>query len=196
MTASRGPSAIEAFLAWECEQPDRYEFANGAVTMRTGQTLRHGTITMNLMAGLREALRGSGCRVFVSSVKIIANDTVRYPDLCVTSARVDGKDDIVPAPVFIAEITSPATEATDYGRKKLDYFATASVRQYAIVAQDDRLIDLYTRTDAGWVNEVVPDDAVLNLSSIGVELSLDAIYEDTELDATRRPAGEGSVPAA
>jgi hypothetical protein len=70
------------------------------------------------------------------------------------------------------------------------------VRQYAIVAQDERLVDLYTRTEMGWVNEIVADDAALNLSSVGVELSLDAIYEDTDLDATRRPAAEGSVPAA
>jgi Uma2 family endonuclease len=114
MTTNRGPAAVEAFLAWEREQPERYEFAGGAITMRTGQTLRHGTITMNLMGGLREALRGSGCRVFVSSVKIIANDAVRYPDLCVTCAKIDGKDDIVPAPVLVVEIASPATAATDH----------------------------------------------------------------------------------
>ncbi len=30
--------------------------------------------------------------------------------------------------------------------------------------------------------------AVLKLSSIGVEITLDAIYEDTELAATPRPA--------
>ncbi len=46
------------------------------------------------------------------------------------------------------------------------------------------------------MNDVITGDAVLNLSSIGVELALDAIYEDTELDPTRRPAGGESAPAA
>ena len=51
------------------------------------------------------------------------------------------------------------------------------------------MIDLYTRTADGWINEIITDGAVLKLSSVGVEIGLDAIYEDTELDATRRPAG-------
>ena len=56
-------------------------------------------------------------------------------------------------------------------------------------------IDLYTRTDAGWIDEIVTGDAVLNLSSIGVEIALDAIYEDTELDATR-PREDGAPARA
>ena len=58
------------------------------------------------------------------------------------------------------------------------------------------MVDFYTRTDAGWINEVIADEAALKLSSIGVELSLDTIYEDTELDPTRRRAGGEPAPAA
>ncbi len=94
------------------------------------------------------------------------------------------------------EVLSPSTEHVDRGRKKIDYFATPSVRQYAIVEQDERLVDLYTRSESGWINEVITGEAVLKLSSIGVELRLEAIYEDTELDATRRPAGGEPAPAA
>jgi Uma2 family endonuclease len=92
-------------------------------------------------------------------------------------------------------VISPSTEREDRGRKKFDYFATPSVRQYAIIEQDARRIDLYTRAGGHWTDEVVEGDAVLNLSSIGVEVSLDAIYEDTELDATRPQEGERQ-PAA
>ena len=102
----------------------------------------------------------------------------------------------MPDPVVVIEIVSPSTEREDRGRKKFDYFATPSIRQYAIIEQDERLIDLYTRTETGWTDEIVTGDAVLNLSSIGVEIALDAIYEDTELDATRRPADETPAPAA
>jgi Uma2 family endonuclease len=133
---------------------------------------------------------------FRGDAKVIANGAVRYPDLSVTCSPIMGRDDIVPEPVFVVEVVSASTERLDRGRKKLDYFATASIRQYAIVEQDERLVDLYTRTDAGWINEVVAGAAVLKLSSIAVELSLDTIYEDTELDATRRPAGGEPVPAA
>ena len=120
---------------------------------------------------------------------------MRYPDVSVTCSPIAGSDDIVPEPVVVIEIVSPSTEREDRGRKKFDYFATPSIRQYAIVEQDTRRIDLYTRTEAGWLDEIVTGDAVLSLSAIAVEIPLDAIYEDTELDATRRQADETSAPA-
>jgi len=188
--------SLEEFLAWEREQPERHEFDGFTITAMTGASAAHVKITMNLAFALRQALRGTGCRPMASDAKVIAAGSVRYPDIAVTCQPIGERDDVVPQPVVIFEVISPSAERVDRGRKKLEYFATASIRQYAIVAQDERLIDLYTRTDAGWVNEVIADNAVLHLSSVGIQLSLDAIYEDTELDATRRPAGDGPPPAA
>src|SRR5712691_2128170 len=175
--------SLDEFLAWEREQPDRHEFDGFIVTAMTGASVAHVQITMNLAFALRQVLRGTGCRPLSSDAKVIAGGSVRYPDVAVTCQPMADRDDIVPEPVLIIEVLSPNTERVDRGRKKLDYFATASVRQYAIVEQDERLVDLYTRTEAGWINEVVAGDAVLNLSSVGAELRLDTIYEDTELDA-------------
>jgi Uma2 family endonuclease len=188
--------SLVEFLAWERQQPERYEYAGGVVTMMTGASLAHVTIAMNLAFALRQALRGSGCRPFVNDAKVLAGASIRYPDIAVTCTPVDGKDDIVPEPVLVVEVISPSTEREDRGRKKFDYFATPSIRQYALVEQDARRVDLYTRSDHGWIDEVVEGDAVLRLSSIGVEVSLDAIYEDTELDLTRRRAAGGQAPAA
>ena len=106
-----------------------------------------------------------------------------------------GKDDIVPEPVVVIEVISPSTEREDRGRKKFDYFATPSIQQYAIIEQDARRVDLYTRSGDRWTDEIVEGDAILTLSSIGVEITLDAIYEDTELDATRPREGGRQAPA-
>jgi Uma2 family endonuclease len=139
-------------------------------------------------------LRGSGCRVFRGDAKVLANRSVRYPDLSITCSPVVGRDDTVPEPVVIVEVVSPTTERTDRGRKKFDYFAIPSLRQYAIVEQDQRRVDLYTRTEAGWANQIVTGNAMLNLSSIGIGLPLDAVYEDTDLDASRLATGDESPP--
>ncbi len=187
--------SLDEFLAWEREQPERYEFDGLVVRMMTGGSLDHSTIASKLWSVLDAKLRGPGCRPFRGDAKIIANQGVRYPDLSVTCSPIAGDDDIVPAPVVVIEIISPSTAREDHGRKKFDYFATPSIRQYAIVEQDERWVDLYTRTDAGWIDEIVTGDAVLNLSSIGVEVALDAIYEDTELDATR-PREDGAPAQA
>src|SRR6266478_5921276 len=160
--------SLEEFLAWEREQPERHEYAGGVIRMMTGGSLDHSTIASNLWTALRDRLRGSGCRAFRGDAKVIANISVRYPDLSVTCVSVRGNDDIVLEPVIVIEIVSPSTEREDRGRKKFDYFATPSVQQYALIEQDERRIDLYTRAGPEWTNEIVEGDAVLKLSSIGV----------------------------
>lgn len=188
--------SIDEFLVWEREQPERYEFDGMAAHMMTGGSLDHSTIASKLWTALDSKLRGTGCRPFRGDAKVIANGNVRYPDLSVTCSAIIGSDDIVPDPIIVIEILSPSTEREDRGPKKFDYFAAPSVRHYAIVEQDERRIDLYTRTGNVWIDEIITGDAVLTLPAIGVEIPLDAIYEDTELDTTRRPAGERSAPAA
>ena len=187
--------SLGEFLAWERDQPEKHEYAGGVITMMTGASLAHATITMNVAFALRQALRGTGCRPFANDAKVIASDSVRYPYIVVTCQPVDGADDIVPEPIVVVEVISPSTEREDRGRKKFDYFATPSIRQYAITEQDERLIDLYTRTGDRWSDEIIEGNAVLKLSSIGVEIGLDAVYEDTELDATQRREGERQIPA-
>ena len=186
--------SLDEFLAWERDQPERYEYAGGRVTMMTGGSAAHVTIALNLAIALRQALRGTGCRPFGSDMKVIANGSVRYPDVSVTWHPVDDRDDAISDPVLIIEVISPGTEREDRGRKKFDYLATPSILQYAIIEQDERRIDLYTRSGERWTDEIIEGNAVLNLSSIGVEVNLDVIYEDTELDATRRREAERQAP--
>jgi Uma2 family endonuclease len=186
-TAEKLMSVVE-FLAWEREQPERNEYAGGVVTMMTGASLTHVTITMNIAFALRQSLRGLGCRP-------LAGGSVRYPDITVTCTPFGGKDDIVPDPIVVIEVISPSTEREDRGRKKFDYFATPSIQQYAIIEQDARRVDLYTRSGDRWTDEIVEGDATLTLSSIGVDITLNAIYEDTELDATRPREDGRQAPA-
>ncbi len=124
--------SLDEFLAWEREQPERHEFDGFTVTAMTGASLPHVVITMNVAFALREALRGTGCRPFSNDAKVIAGGAVRYPDIVVCCRPYDETDDIVPEPIVIIEVVSPTTERVDRGRKKFDYFATPSVRQYAI----------------------------------------------------------------
>jgi Uma2 family endonuclease len=187
--------SLAEFLAWERKQPERYEYAGGVVTMMTGASLANVTITMNIAFALRQSLRGSGCRPFTNDAKVLAGGSVRYPDVTVTCTHFGGKDDIVPDPIVVIEVISPSTEREDRGRKKFDYFATPSIQQYAIIEQDARRVDLYTRSGDRWTDEIIEGDAVLKLSSIGVEISLDTVYEDTDLDSTRLREDGRQAPA-
>jgi hypothetical protein len=93
--------SLDEFLAWEREQPERYEYAGGVVTMMTGGSAAHVTIALNLAMALRQALRGTGCRPFGSDMKVIANDTARYPDVSVTCHPVGDRDDNISHPVLV-----------------------------------------------------------------------------------------------
>jgi len=85
--------SLDEFLAWEHEQPERYEFADGVVTMMPGGSAAHVTIAMSIGFALRDVLRGTGCRPFGSDMKVIANGTVRYPDVSVTCRPIDDRDE-------------------------------------------------------------------------------------------------------
>jgi Uma2 family endonuclease len=50
--------SVTEFLAWEREQPERYEYAGGVVTMMTGASLVHVTITMNIAFAFATVLTG------------------------------------------------------------------------------------------------------------------------------------------
>ena len=160
--------------------------------MMTGGSAAHVTIALNLAMALRHALRGTGCRPFGSDMKVIANDTARYPDLSVTCRPLGDRDDNVSEPVLVIEVVSLSTERDERGRKKFDYFATPSIQQYAIIEQDIRRVDLYTRSGDRWTDEIVEGDAILELSSIGVEISLDAVYQtpSSMLLGCERPRGK------
>jgi Uma2 family endonuclease len=186
--------SLDEFLAWEREQPMRYEYVGGGATMMTGGSIARATITMNIAFALRQALRDTGYRPFASEAKGIANGAVRYPDISVTCRPIDDRDDTVPDPVLVVEVVSPSTEREDRGRKKFDYFATPSIRHYAIVEQEARRVDLYTRTGEEWTDQVVEGDAGLKLTAIDVEISLETICEGTALAPARPPArGEAAT---
>jgi Uma2 family endonuclease len=187
--------SLEEFLAWERKQPERHEYVGGIIKMMTGGSLDHSTIASNLWTALRDQLRGHACRPFRGDTKVIANNSVRYSDLSVTCTPVRGNDDMVLEPVLVIEVVSPSTEREDRGHKKFDYFATPSIQQYAIIEQDERRIDLYTRAGDRWTNQVVEGDAIVEFSCIAVEVSLGTIYEDTELDATQPREGGQQAPA-
>lgn len=49
--------ALEQFLAWEENQPDRYELVYGRPRLLTGETAAHCQIKINIVAFLRSALQ-------------------------------------------------------------------------------------------------------------------------------------------
>jgi hypothetical protein len=51
-----------------------------------------------------------------------------------------------------------------------------------VVAQDSRFVTLHTRTGAASFEERVFQDGVIELGGLGINLSLDEIYEDVTFE--------------
>jgi Uma2 family endonuclease len=176
--AAPQPWTVEEFLAFEAEEPERYEFVDGILRMMTGGSAAHSAIKGNVFAELRAAFRSGPCRVDVDDLKVMTETAVMYPDILVICRPLAPDDDRVTDPTVVVEVLSPTTETHDRIRKWRQYQTIASLQHFVLVAQSERRLEVYTREGDGWQLAVVepPEDAVA-LKAVGASLSLTTIYE-------------------
>ncbi|MBI4503615.1 MAG: Uma2 family endonuclease [Gemmatimonadetes bacterium] len=175
--------SLEEYLAFEEKSPLRHEYVAGEVYVMVGGTTRHNLITLNLTRHLHQPARSRGCRVFATDVKLrAAADRIYYPDIILACGKAADVERIVQEPALVAEVTSPSTRATDR-REKLDaYQRIPSLRTYLVVEQRRRQVFAYTRDAKGqWLREEIQGSGEISIPTLGIQLSLDDIYDDVPL---------------
>src|SRR5579862_8530676 len=178
---------LDEYLAFENASPQRHEYVRGAVHVMTGASVRHNRIVGNLYRALHAAARGSPCSVFFEAVKLrAANDVVYYPDLIVACGEAADVEEVVEAPCFIVEVTSPSTAATDR-REKLDvYRGMPSLQGYLLVEQRRRQAVLHVRgRDGVWARTELAGDDGVDVPCPRCRLTLDEVYDAVSLPALR-----------
>lgn len=177
------------FLAWEADQPYKYEYLNGEAYAMTGGTLPHNDIAVNLTALLKSHLRGKGCKVRMADAKVgvTANGPYFYPDVLVTCDAQDLKaKSLVRHPCLIIEVLSPGTEGYDRGKKFRQYRRIASLKEYILVNSDSMGVECYRLNPQGkWeLTPYFPDPATpsptVEFAIVEFSCALDLIYEDVE----------------
>jgi Uma2 family endonuclease len=172
------PWTVEGFLAFEAEEPERYEFVDGIVRMMTGGSAAHSAIKTNLTNALNTALRDGPCRAYVDDLKVVTAAAVMYPDVVVTCRPLAPDDDRVPDPTVVVEVLSPTTERHDRIAKWREYQRIGSLQHFVLVEQAERRVEVYSRTETGWaLASIEPPEDMVTLQSICASLSLEAIYE-------------------
>ena len=182
---NRGISADD-YLAGEKDGEVRHEYVAGQVYAMTGASRSHGLIAGALFAHLRPHARGKGCQLFANDMKVhvrqAGEDAFYYPDLVLTCDPDDRADYYCERPCLIVEVLSETTERIDRREKLFAYTAgLPSLREYLLVAQDHRRVDVYRRTDTDWVHETHTEGAI-QLDCLDMDLPVEAIYEDVERD--------------
>ena len=186
---------FDAYMAWEAGQAERHEFLAGEVFAMTGARATHNTIALNVALALREALRGTPCRVFIADMKlhVASANAAFYPDVFVSC---DPRDRAADAELvqrhaqLVVEVLSDSTAAFDRGQKFEAYRSLDSLTAYLLVEQHRPHADLFLRNAEGlWVLNPVGQDESLTIAPPGVVLPMAAVYEGIDFNAQASAGG-------
>lgn len=175
--------AVDEYLARERTSHIKHEYIAGEVYAMSPVSKRHSTITINITHRLRNAALARSCEIFNDVVVRLAGDRYYYPDVVVAcGASGDDDEQVVHAPCFVVEVTSPSTRATDLREKVLAYRDVPTIQGYLIAEQKRRRVIVYNRISATeWAKADLTGSGVVNVPCIDVQLSLDEIYGHLEL---------------
>ena len=175
---------VEAFFAWQESRTERYELVDGhPLRMMAGAKNVHDDIVVNLVAELRNQLRGGGCRPFTSDGSVETRPgQIRRPDLGVDCGPRDPNGTKAALPKLVIEVLSPSTRDFDTFKKLEEYKETESLVYIVLVEPNEALALVWKRDDAGaWIEERVRGlDGEIAMPGIGANLKLSAIYEGVE----------------
>jgi Uma2 family endonuclease len=184
MIADRTQNYIspEEYLKLEELSPIKHEYIQGEIYAMAGASDAHVTVAGNLFALLRNHVRGSGCRVYMSDMKarIESKNIYYYPDVMVTCDERDRAfQSFKRYPCLIIEVLSKSTEGLDRGDKFADYQELETLQEYVLINQKRQRVECFRRNAEGlWVLQSYTPGSEVYLASVDFRTSMDAIYED------------------
>ena len=184
--------SADEYLAWESEQPTKFELIDNYIVAMSGASRAHNIVTVNISALLNFRLREKPCEVYQADmrVQVKRQATYAYPDVVVVCGQPRFRADTKPAtlqnPMLIFEVLSPSTEDIDRNRKFTQYLQLPSLEGYFLVSQDKPRVESYTRQSAGWLyQDHVGLEAKLRIDAIGVSLSLEDVYHKVQFESAQ-----------
>ena len=177
--------SIEEYLEMEEKSDEKHEYYRGEIFALSGPKLDHIRITRDMSSLLVQKLRGSGCEVFATDLRVYveSEELLTYPDLSIVCGEpVTWKNDDwnLMNPSVIVEVLSKTTMAYDRGTKFELYKGLPSLREYILVDSRSVLVEQFLMDVEGkWAFRKYdkPTDRIV-VEAVGVELTLEEIYEN------------------
>ncbi|MTJ29346.1 Uma2 family endonuclease [Aphanizomenon sp. UHCC 0183] len=174
----------EEYLELEKKADYKNEYRDGEIISITGGTTNHNKLALNLATSLNVALNDLGYDIYIGDVKlwIPRYREFIYPDVMVIEGQpvyYSANTTIVTNPVLIVEVLSKSTKDYDRGDKFLYYRSIPEFKEYILIDQTKYYVMQYVKTSENqWIlTEYETEDAMINLPSINVELSLKQLYK-------------------
>jgi Uma2 family endonuclease len=173
---------LAEFLDWDDGTDTHYELVRGKIVAMASRRARHSVLGANLGAALEGGLK-EPCYVGVSAGVMPPNcdDTFYEADLVVSCTPLRADLLTIPDPTTIIEVLSPTTADHDRGGKLYDYRRIDSVQEIAVVASEQRHVEIWRRRGAKWEVEDLIGDAALQLETVGITMTFATIYADSDV---------------
>jgi Uma2 family endonuclease len=183
--ASPSHTSFEDFLVVEAESDVKHEWCDGVVYAMSRGTPEHARLTMRIARSIGAAIE-KGCEVYSSDLMLYveAAKLSTYADVSVVCGSVETKTvskngkslgEAVTNPTILVEVLSEATERYDRDGKFQAYRRLPSLKEYVLVSQDKRCIEVYRREGDAWVCETGGPGASVTIH--GAKVGVDAVYE-------------------
>lgn len=173
---------VEEYLAGELQTEIRHEYIDGQVYAMGGASDRHGLILNALAFALTPLARKRHCQLFSSDMKLKLSISGRpvfyYPDLLLACDPDDREPYFRSKPCLIVEVLSESTERIDRREQLLAYQTLPSLREYVLVAQDARRVEIFRRANDWLGEQIVAGEIRFDCLEAGIPI--DAIYADVE----------------
>jgi Uma2 family endonuclease len=178
--AARRQVSIAEYLAGEQAGEPKHQLIDGEVFAMGGGSPEHAALIASVGLALGTQLRGRPCRPYASELRVGVEGLITYPDWTVVCGPLERHplDALtILNPTFLVEVLSDGTEAFDRGRKAERYRRIPSLREYLLVSQHQRHLEVFRRTERGWVLLEAGAGGRIELESIGCRLEVDEVYE-------------------
>jgi Uma2 family endonuclease len=178
----------EEYLNFEEASEERHEYANGVLRLMDNVTFEHNDITLNFVVQLLQTARDKGCRLRSSSVRFKVSFESQtyyyYPDITLLCGPRGDNKHLTEDPCLVVEVLSESSTRIDKGEKLETYQRIASLKQYILVDQTRRKLEIYTRGEGVWIYQML-EAGEFKVPCLDVTMTLDEVYAGLEFAAAK-----------
>ncbi|MCB1078217.1 MAG: Uma2 family endonuclease [Verrucomicrobiae bacterium] len=174
------PISSEDYLRLEELAEEKHEYAHGRIYAMAGASDDHELVATNLLAALHQHLRGKGCRVYKSDMKLRLalhqSDLFYYPDVMVVCDPGDDHPTFKTKPKVLAEVMSDFKK--DRMEKLFGYQQIPSLEEYLVIDPNPEAPRAWIhRRSNGWNPEDIGSADTIALRSLDFEAPLASLFE-------------------
>ncbi len=171
----------EEYLQGELVAEIKHEFIDGEAYAMAGASEAHNLLSLNMASELRNQLKGTPCRTFISDMKVKVTNDFFYPDVMVICQKDNDFDYYKQSPVIIIEVLSKSTRKFDKNAKRLKYQNISTLEEYVLIDQTIAEIEVFKKNEH-WRSFYYYLGDEITFESLGVTVLVEDIYYQVNND--------------